>query len=410
MTGSGARSPAHAAGTGAHGVDAGALGASLAGQSRRARALRRTLHADPRLSGFEQPTLDTLLTAVGAGAQVTRLSATSAVVRVGGPGPAIAVRAELDALPIPEETGVAWASNNGAMHACGHDVHMAAAVALAWAVGSVPGAPPVLLILQPREEANPSGALDVIDSGVLTAESVIAMLGVHVQPLIDVGAVACSPGVVNASADEFTVTVRGQGGHAAYPHLGADPLLALAHFIVAVQQLVARETDPMTAAVVSVCAVRGGESSNVRPDRAVARGTVRAMSADHRSLLLKRLEAVAEGIAAASGCEAVVEFSNGEPVLNNDPLLAEVTRARLQEVGLRASSDLRSCGADDFAYYGAEVPSLMMFLGTGAHSGKLHSASFLPPADSVELAARALLAGYLGAAHAGGPMPGATDG
>lgn len=381
-------------------IDVAALRASLANHTARARALRRALHASPTVSGLEAPTLDLVISALGDGVRARRLSDTSAVARVGGPGRAIAVRAELDALPIPEETGVSWASTSGAMHACGHDVHMAAAAALAWTVDAVPGAPPLLLILQPREEANPSGALDVIDSDALTVEAAVAMLGVHVQPLIDAGAVACTPGVVNASADEFTVTIRGHGGHAAYPHLGADPLLALSHFIVAVQQLVARETDPMTAAVVSVCAIRGGESSNVRPDRAVARGTVRAMSADHRSLLLKRLEAVAGGIAAASGCEAIVEFSTGEPVLDNDPVLAEATRTRLVEMGLHASSDLRSCGADDFAYYGATIPSLMMFVGTGADSGKLHSASFLPAEDAVDLAAQALLAGYLGAAHA----------
>lgn len=381
-------------------IDVRAALARLNSFSNEARTLRRALHCAPEISGAEAATLDALLAALGPEPHVVRLSDSSAVVRLGRPGPAIAVRAELDALPIPEETGLPWASANGAMHACGHDVHMAAAVALAWTVRSMTDAPPLLLVLQPREESNPSGALDILDSGVLESESARAMVGVHVQPLIEPGFVACTAGAVNASSDEFTVTVRGHGGHAAYPHLGADPLLALAHFIVAVQQLVARETDPMASAVVSVCAVRGGESSNVRPDRAVAKGTVRAMSPDHRSLLLKRLEAVAGGIAAASGCQAIVEFSNGEPVLHNDARLAAVTRSRLGDLGLSASQDLRSCGADDFAYYGASMPSLMMFVGTGVHSGNLHSATFLPQDDAVDHAARALLAGYLGAAGA----------
>lgn len=364
------------------------------------------LHADARLSGDERPTTEAVLANLPDGLPVQRVAGTGAVVRVGVPGPAVAVRAELDALPILEQTGVGWASTSGAMHACGHDVHMAAAVALAHAVHRTPGAPPLLLLLQPREEGMDSGALDILESGVLAAESVAAVLGAHVQPLLPAGTIACAPGAVNASADEFTVVMRGQPGHAAYPHLGADPVLAAAHFVVAAQQLVSRETDPMSAAVVSVGVLNAGVSPNVRPDHATVRGTVRAMSAEHRKTLLTRLEAVAEGVALAGGCAVAYTATLGEPVLVNDAALAARTQTRLPEFGLAVTSDLRSCGADDFAYYGEQLPALMMFVGTGDGAGQLHSATFLPADRAIEHTALALLAGYCAASD---PLPSATE-
>ena len=362
-----------------------------------AERLRRELHAAPSLSGAEQPTLNRLLAALPGGAGAERAAAgTGAALRIGGPGPTVGIRAELDALPITEATGVPWAAGAGAMHACGHDVHMAALAALARALHKVGPPVPMLAVLQPREEGNPSGALDIISSGLLQAHQVQAMAAAHVQPLLQAGEVACAPGVVNASADEFVVTMTGRPGHAAYPHITRDPVLALAQFVVAVQQLISRNTDPMQPAVVTVGTLAAGEASNAIPGTATARGTMRAVTAAQRDRLDERLREVASGIALAHGCTADVTISRGEPVLDNDPGLAASTAALLTRLGATVTEPLRTCGADDFAFYGRLAPSLMLFVGTGGQPGSgLHTATFLPGDRAIADVADALLAGYL---------------
>ncbi|PZG05952.1 amidohydrolase [Nonomuraea aridisoli] len=377
-------------------------------------ALRRELHAWPRVSGHERPTLERVLGAL-PGLDAERVAGTGAVVRVGGPGPAVAVRGELDALPMDERTGVPWAATNGAMHSCGHDVHLAAAAALARALartssepreGSRVGTAPLLVVLQPREETQPSGALDVVGSGVLERHHVQAMIGAHVQPLLPAGTVACTPGAVNASADEFTVTVTGVEGHAAYPHLTRDPVLAMAQVIVAAQHLVSRAADPMVPTVVTFGTVNAGTAPNAVPREATARGTMRSMSPAWRERLHQRFAEVVRDTARAYGCTAEVEIRPGEPVLVNDPALTVRTGERLREHGWDVTDELRSCGADDFARYGEVAPSLMMFVGVDTDAG-LHSPAFLPGDDSVAAVAEALLAGYL---EASSPSRFAADG
>ncbi|WP_220040399.1 M20 metallopeptidase family protein [Nonomuraea aridisoli] len=391
-----------------------ALRAALHKELPAAIALRRELHAWPRVSGHERPTLERVLGAL-PGLDAERVAGTGAVVRVGGPGPAVAVRGELDALPMDERTGVPWAATNGAMHSCGHDVHLAAAAALARALartssepreGSRVGTAPLLVVLQPREETQPSGALDVVGSGVLERHHVQAMIGAHVQPLLPAGTVACTPGAVNASADEFTVTVTGVEGHAAYPHLTRDPVLAMAQVIVAAQHLVSRAADPMVPTVVTFGTVNAGTAPNAVPREATARGTMRSMSPAWRERLHQRFAEVVRDTARAYGCTAEVEIRPGEPVLVNDPALTVRTGERLREHGWDVTDELRSCGADDFARYGEVAPSLMMFVGVDTDAG-LHSPAFLPGDDSVAAVAEALLAGYL---EASSPSRFAADG
>ncbi|MFB4274123.1 M20 family metallopeptidase [Nonomuraea sp. MTCD27] len=411
-----------------------ALRAALSRELPAAVALRRELHALPRVSGHEGPTLKQVLDALPGG-PVEHVAGTGAVLRIGGPGPAVGVRGELDALPIVERTGVPWAATNGAMHACGHDVHLAAVVALARAVAAtgpelatdlatgpesaigpelapepepVPGigaraVAPLLVVLQPREETYPSGALDVVSSGVLERHRVHAMIGAHVQPVLPEGTIACTPGPVNASSDEFRVTVRGSEGHAAYPHLTRDPVLAMAQVIVAAQQLVSRAADPMTPTVVTFGTVTAGTTPNAVPGEAVARGTLRTMSEGWRERLHRRFTQVAEDTASAYGCVAEVEILLGEPMLVNDPALAVRAGDRLREQGWAVTDELRSCGADDFARYGDVTPSLMMFVGVdiGDTGAGLHSPGFLPGDAAVGAVAEALLAGYLASSRAG---------
>ncbi|PZR68738.1 MAG: amidohydrolase [Candidatus Dormiibacter spiritus] len=360
-------------------------------------ALRRRLHHDPRLSSCEETTLVTVLEHLPPGASRQRVGETGAVVRIGHGGPSVAVRAELDALPVQERTGVDWASTNGAMHACGHDVHLASLVALARAVNRVAAAAPLLAILQPREETYPSGAEEIVDAGVLTGHQVAAIVGAHVHPLVKEGEVACSEGPINAASDEFQIEMHGAGGHAAYPNLTPDPVLAIAQFTLSVQQLVSRNVDPMIPAVVTVGAIHSGEASNATPPNAVARGIIRSMSEDQRRMLHQRLRAVAEGTALTHGCGVDLKIVHGEPVLENHPRLVRATRSRLETLGLRLAPALRSCGSDDFAFFSAVAPAMMMFVGCGRENGShpLHSPMFLPDDDAVRHVAMAMLAGYL---------------
>lgn len=374
--------------------------------------LRRELHAQPCLSGKEGPTLKRVLDALPGGL-VEYVAGTGAVIRIGGPGPAVGVRGELDALPIAERTSVRWAATNGAMHACGHDVHLAALVALARAVSKVraivdegvdspertaywswDAVAPLVVVLQPREETYPSGAFDVVESGVLDRHQVRAMIGAHVQPVLASGVMSCTPGAVNASADEFELTVRGAEGHAAYPHLARDPVVAMSQIIVAAQQLVSRAADPMVPTVVTFGMVNAGTAPNAIPGEAVARGTLRTMSEPWRRILHDRFTQVAEDVARAHGCHGEVRVLRGEPVLANDAALAVQSGELLRHQGWTVTEELRSCGADDFAAYASVMPSLMMFVGVDTGAG-LHSPDFLPREDAVAATAEALLAGYL---------------
>ncbi|GAA3511218.1 amidohydrolase [Streptosporangium album] len=385
----------------------GRLRAALHAELPSAHRLRRELHAEPCVSGKEGPTRRRVLDALPEGAALEEVAGTGALLRIGGGGPAVGVRGELDALPIAERTGVSWAAHNGAMHACGHDVHLAALVALTRAVDRVGAPTPLVAVLQPREETYPSGALDIVESGALDRHQVRAMVAAHVQPVLGAGETACTPGAVNASADEFTLIVRGQSGHAAYPQLSRDPILALAQIIVAAQQLVSRNSDPMTPTVVTFGTVTAGTAPNATPADAVARGTIRTMSETWRGQLHDRFRVIADGVARAHGCEAEVVIARGEPVLVNDACLAEETAHLLDlftgpnadaEYGYHAPATLRSCGADDFARYASVMPSLMMFVGVDTSSG-LHTPEFLPGDEAVTAVAESLLAAYLAAAR-----------
>ncbi len=362
-----------------------------------ARELRRELHRHPELSGSESATRDRVLAALGRTA--LPIAGTGAAVRIGdGPGPSIAVRAELDALPIEERTGVDWASESpGIMHACGHDVHLAALVAVARAVELAgDGLPPLLALFQPREERYPSGARDMVGQGVL--DDCAAVIGVHLHPGLEPGVVACSAGTVNASADEFTITVTGHPGHAGYPHLAQDPVVAIANIVVTLQTAVSRSVDPMTPAVLGVSSLHAGDVANAIPGTATARGTIRAYDATARDLLHHRLTTIARSVADSLGCTARVDIIRGEPVLTNDAALAAAVTAQLGTQGFDTSADLRSMGADDFSYFAERVPSVMLFVGATGND-MLHSPAFLPDDTDLTRVATTMLTTYLAAAR-----------
>jgi amidohydrolase len=367
--------------------------------------LRERLHAMPEPSHKERVTAHLVAQALGAGG-VESVARTGLLAHVGPPGEAVAVRAELDALPIEEETGASFAATNGFMHACGHDVHMAALAALFRAAGGAAESLPKSLValLQPSEEAYPAGADLIVREGVL-AEGTGAVVAVHVHPEVPWGSVSVEAGPVNASSDNLRIVLEGAGGHGAYPHRAHDPILALSHVVVALQALVSRRLDPMHAAVFSVGWVRAGSAENVIPGTAEAGGTLRALDPEDREPLRKMAHEIVAHTAQAHGCTARVEVTEGEPATVNDPALAEAARSLLPEAGFEVGPAMRSCGSDDFGFYGLTSPTLMMFVGLrgapGTPNVPLHHPRFLPTGEAVGAVARAQAVAFVAAASGG---------
>jgi amidohydrolase len=369
------------------------LGAALETELPTAVELRHRLHAEPRLSGGERDTTDAVVAALGAG-HGTEVAGTGRIVRLGSQEePTVALRAELDALPITETSDAAWRSSSDVMHACGHDVHLAALVAATRAIRECGLA--VTALLQPREESAPSGAHDIVAAGGLAGFDIAAVIGAHVQPRLPAGTMAVTPGLVNASVDQFEIVVTGRIGHAGYPHTIVDPVLALAAMIVNLQQIPARRVDPVHGAVCLITEIQAGATANVVPAEARARGTLRLMQDADRVAMAVALTSIVEHTAAAYGAVASVRMIDGEPALHNDTHLAAVAAELLAASGYPVVTDFRSFGADDFAYYCREVPALMVFVGVDGPG--LHDPRFVPSDDAVRSVGYALLAGYVAA-------------
>jgi amidohydrolase len=370
--------------------------------------LRERLHAIAEPSHEEHATARLVEEALGVRG-VERVAGTGLMARVGPSGRAVAVRAELDALPIDEETGAPFAATNGSMHACGHDVHMAALVALFRAAGGIENSlpRPLLAFFQPSEEAYPAGADLVVKQGALAGRAG-AVVAAHVHPEVPWGSVSVEAGAVNASSDNLRIVVKGSGGHGAYPHRAQDPILALSHAVVALQSLVSRRLDPMHAAVFSVGWVRAGTAENVIPDAAEAGGTLRVLDPADRVPLREMAREIVEHTARAHGCTARIEVTEGEPATVNDPELAKSARSLLAEAGFGRAPAMRSCGSDDFGFYGLLAPTLMLFVGLrdapGAADVPLHHPRFLPPEEAVLAVARAQALAYA-AASSFAPVP-----
>ena len=376
----------------------------------RAVELRRCLHANPELAHSEHETSATLAAELPVACE--RVVGTGLIARVGSvDGAAVAVRAELDALAIAERTGAPFSADPaaGAMHACGHDVHMAALIALtraAHALGEEP-ALPLLAVFQPSEEAHPSGARALVEP--LRKHAPAAIVAAHVHPELPWGAVALDPGTVNASCDTFEISITGEPSHGAYPHRGRDPILALADIVLALHAQLGRRIDPLRPATLTVGVLAGGSAENVIPARAHARGALRAYRPEDRLALRAMLAEVVAGIASAHGCQGAVELTPGEPALENDPAVVARARELLADAGLCAAPAWRSAGSDDFAFFSAlDIPLAMGFVGLDGADGfaprPLHHPELLIPDQAVGAVARTLAVLYVAAAN---PAPAA---
>ena len=367
-------------------------------------ALRRDLHAHPELSGAEHRTADALHAALGElaalGADgVQRVAGTGLVARIRGRdprAPVIAVRGDVDALPIQEATGLPYASTvPGVMHACGHDVHASWAVGAAALLARAPAEGDVLVVLQPAEETG-EGAQAVLESGALDAAR--AIFGAHVDRRFPVGHVVADAGPLAASADTFEIELVGQGAHAARPHESADPIVGAALLVTALQTVVSRRLDPATAGVLTIGTLHAGTASNVIPDRAILGGTLRAIDPRTRALLQEELRRVSAGVAAAHRLEARVAFDLGTPPLVNTPEAAQWARdaagALLGAERVVPLGTLNLAG-EDFAFYLERMPGCFLRVGAREPDGAMvaaHSPHFAPAEESLFVGAAVLAA------------------
>jgi amidohydrolase len=376
--------------------------AALEPELEAAEGLRERLHARPELAYEEHETAAAVLAALEAD-RVERVAGSGILARLGPPGDgAVALRAELDGLRQTERSGAPFAAPAGTMHGCGHDIHMAALVALFRAARKIESSLPVPLVamFQPSEENYPSGALRLVEEGALDGIATVA--AVHVHPDVAPGAVTADDGPVNASSDNFRVIVDGHAGHAAYPHVTRDPVVVLAEIIVAAQTLVSRTVDPLHSAVLSITQLAAGTGAeNVVPDEAVAGGTLRALHPGDRAALQRRLADLVAHTGRAHGCRARMEITSGEPAIVNDPTLTAAARPLLAAAGCAAAAPMRSCGSDDFGFFGASSRLLLLFAGfetaPGAPRVPLHHPQFLPARGTVATVARAMACAYVAA-------------
>jgi hippurate hydrolase len=339
-------------------------------------ALRRRIHSHPEI-GLDLPvTQETILDELDRlGLEPQTGEATTSVTTVidgDRPGPTTLLRADMDALEMPEDTGLEFASTvDGRMHACGHDAHVAMLVGAAriLAAHRADLAGRVVLMFQPGEEGH-GGALVMLDEGLLERHGAIdRAFAIHITPSLPSGMVACRAGTMMASADEFRITVTGRGGHASMPHEAVDPIPVACQIVTALQAMVTRTVNAFDPAVVTVTTISAGTAFNVIPETVECTGTVRAVSDETRDLVLARLHQVATHVAGAHGCEARVEMYPGNyPVTVNDEGAADRT---LQTAATLIGSDQAVrmpspiMGAEDWSYVLQRVPGSMAFLGAG---------------------------------------------
>jgi hippurate hydrolase len=361
--------------------------------------LRRAIHRHPELSWKEVETARRLEEALrGAGiTTIQRVAGTGIVARIAGANreaPTVAIRGDIDALPIQEATGLPYASeNNGVMHACGHDVHATWTVGAAMLLARTPASGDVLVVLQPAEEVG-SGAPAILASGAL--DNVSAIFGGHVDRRFPVGQVVAQAGPLAASSDVFTIEVIGKGAHGARPHEGVDPIVAASAIVGALQTIVSRRLDPGAAAVVTVGSIHGGSAPNVIPERVVLTGTLRATTPAVRSTLHRDVEAIAFAVAGTHGASAVVSIEHGPPPVVNserESAWAQTAAERVLGTGSVVPFGITNLGGEDFACYLERMGGCFLRVGArepGGEPAPAHSPGFVAAEESIFVGAAVL--------------------
>jgi len=371
-------------------------------------ALRHDFHAHPELGWKEVETskkIESILKDLGCENMRRGFGGTgSGVVAdiVGGlPGPCVALRADIDALPIAEANDIPYASTNaGVMHACGHDAHAAILIGAARILNemkdTIPGS--VRLIFQPAEETGiHSGAPALIEEGVLEGASAIG--GLHVMSEHPAGVLGIKKGPLMASADIWEIQVQGQGGHGAMPHKAIDPTIAVSYIVSMLQTVVSREINPLEPVVLSVGKIETGSAPNIIPDKALITGNVRTTDRTTRSEMRSRMGRIAEGVCAALRCKSTLTYTQIYGVTVNDPGLTEImidTATRLLG-GDKIKEIPIAMGSEDFSYYGEKIPAVFGMLGINdpaKGTDKPHHSPHFNSGDDQLANGAALLAGF----------------
>ena len=343
--------------------------------------IRRDIHAHPETSFDEHRTAALVADRLRAwGLEVHSGVGRTGVVgllRRGDGKRCIALRADMDALPVREANTFAHRSvHDGKMHACGHDGHTAMLLGAArWLVTQGQFSGTVCFIFQPAEETG-GGAGVMIDDGLFERFSIESVFGLHNWPGLPAGSFALMDGPVMASADEFEIHVAGKGAHGAMPHLGADPVVAGSALVQALQQILTRQIDPLDSAVISVTRFNAGHAYNVIPHEAVLGGTVRSFNASVQQQVRAAMQAVCDGVSLSHGVRVSLRYSDGYPATVNDPDATAACRAAALSIGATLLENVRpSMGAEDFSMYGRHRPACYGWIGNGPGEGgcTLHS-------------------------------------
>jgi len=368
-------------------------------QRARLSALRRDLHQHPELAFQEERTARRLYDELAKlhPAQLDRIAGTGIIARIKGQdsnAPLVAIRGDIDALPIQEATGFDWASKNaGVMHACGHDVHATWTVAAAQLLSENPARGGVLIVLQPAEEIG-KGAQAILKTGALN--DVDAIFGGHVDRRFAVGEVVAQDGPLAASADTFSIELLGKGAHGARPHEAADPIVGAGALITALQTIVSRRLNPAHAGVVTIGTIHAGTADNIIPDKANLTGTLRAVDPAIRQLLHDEVKRIAEAVAAVHGLKAIVNVEHGTPPIVNQsqPVswAREAVRSLLGEKAIVPLGFLNMAG-EDFAFYLEKMQGGFLRIGAREEGGKpiaAHSPHFYAADESIFIGAAVL--------------------
>lgn len=345
--------------------------------------VRHHLHANPELSYQEFETskfVQTKLTAFGIPFEVKATTGVLGIIKGKNPDSrVIALRADMDALPIQEQNNVVYRSQNaGVMHACGHDVHTSILLGAAKLLNELKNEweGTIKLIFQPGEERNPGGASYMIRDGVLDNPKPQGIFGLHVHPGLDIGKLSFRKGRVMASADEIYITIRSKGGHAAAPHLTADTVLIASQLIVSLQQIISRNNNPTSPSVLSICSIQGGHTTNVIPSEVKLMGTFRAMDEAWRKKAHELITKQATGLVESMGAEIDLKIDVGYPTVDNDPALTDIAWQLADDYMGKENvleTEMRM-GAEDFGYYTQRIPGCFYRLGVrNTEKGIIHN-------------------------------------
>ena len=349
-------------------------------------AWRRNFHRHPELSFEEFDTSDYIAAALSdMGYQVQKNIGGTGIIadlQGGGKGPAIAFRADMDALPILEETGLPFESEKaGLMHGCGHDGHMAVLLGTALLLSQMQSAirGTIRFIFQPGEEAN-GGAKCVINDGGLKHPDIEGIFGLHMMPDLPCGTIGIKPGHLSATDDEFLIRVHGKSAHSSEPEMGVNAVVVASHVVTALDSILSSNVGPFQVATFSICQIQGGEAINVIPDTVEMKGMIRCVEKGDKMKIRARMEELVEHTAKAFGGQGEIEFIPGFPSVNNDGRLTKMVIDAAEQV-LEKKEDVYQIerphlGSEDFAYYQEEIPGVMFMLGCaqeGQETGTLHS-------------------------------------